>query len=67
MMGDTADTIEIEWEGIVCPECSEEYEHSPTNNVSVLKFDYCPNCGADLPEEARVSETRSYKPSEMDY
>lgn len=34
------------WHGKVCYECESSYEHSATNYVSVLDFEYCPNCGS---------------------
>lgn len=42
---------------VVCPSCEAHYQTSPTNYVSVRDFDYCPNCGEELPDDAHQEIT----------
>ena len=42
------------WVGVACMDCNNGYEHSPSNYVSVDKFDYCPGCGSSNVEWREV-------------
>lgn len=49
-MTEPTDTEMVTKHYVVCDECDAHYESSPTNCVTVTDFNFCPNCGTELPD-----------------